>query len=265
MARLQSSRRLLQESTLLLCLLAPVGLLARDDQQATAPAPVPDASASAQQLEQQGDILRAEKRYLDSIDFYNAAMKKHPTALLWNKEGMSYLLLQRVPEATKCFDRAIKTDKKAPEGYNNRGYIEQRDKNYDKAIKYYRKAIALRPGDAVFHYNMGTSYFGKHDLATAAREYRVAYQLDPTIFDRVSKTGIMAQSSSPEDRAAFSFMVARMYAQAGDFDHSLEYLRKAMEDGYKDINKVYTESEFASLREDKRFTELMAQKPQPIQ
>jgi len=240
-------------------------LLAWDDQQVAPPAPVPDASASVEQLEQQGDVLRAEKRYLDSIDFYNAAMKMHPTALLWNKEGMAYLLLQRVPEASKCFDRAIKTDKKAPEGYNNRGYIEQREKNYDKAIKYYRKAILLRPNDAVFHYNMGTSYFGKHDFPLAAQEYRTAYQLDPTIFDRVSKTGIMAQSSSPEDRAAFSFMVARMYAQAGDLDHSLEYLRKAMEEGYKDINKVYTESEFASLREDKRFAELMAQKPQPIQ
>ena len=38
-----------------------------------------------------------------------------------------------------------------------------------------------------------------------------------------------------------------------------------MEEGYKHINKVYTDSEFASLREDKRFAELMAQKPEPIQ
>jgi hypothetical protein len=75
----------------------------------------------------------------------------------------------------------------------------------------------------------------------------------------------MAQSSSPEDRAAFSFMVAKMYAQAGDFERSLEYLRKAMEEGYKNIGKVYTDAEFASLRTDPRFTDLMAQKPQAIQ
>ena len=75
----------------------------------------------------------------------------------------------------------------------------------------------------------------------------------------------MAQTSSPEDRAAFSFMVAKMYAQAGDFDRSLEYLRKAMEEGYKGIDKVYTDSEFASLRTDPRFADLMAQKPASIQ
>ncbi len=266
MARLPLPRTLLPLSLLVILLLAfPLCLLASDEQQQpNAPSPIPDGSASAADLEQQGDALRAQKRYLDSLDFYSAAMAKHPTALLWNKEGMAYLFLQKYPEATKCFDRAIKADKKAPAGYNNRGYMEQREKNYGKAIKYYKKAVALAPDDAVFHYNMGTSYFGKHDYQMAALQYRTAYKLDPDIFDRVSRIGVMAQSGSPEDRAAFSFLVAKMYAQAGDFDRSLEYLRKAMEEGYKDIKRVYTDSEFASLRTDKRFEELMSQKPQPI-
>jgi tetratricopeptide (TPR) repeat protein len=265
MARISSPRTLLPLTLLTLFLLVPpFGLRARADQQVNPPPPVPDGSASAKDLEEEGDALRAQKRYLDSIDFYSVAITKQPTALLWNKKGMALLFLQRYPEATKCFDRAIKADKKAPEGYNNRGYMEQRDKNYNKAIKYYKKAVTLNPNDAVFHYNMGTSYFGKHEYETAAQQYRLAYGLDPDIFNRVSRIGVMAQSGSPQDRAAFSFMVAKMYAQAGDFDRSLEYLRKAMEEGYKDIKKVYTDSEFATLRTDKRFEELMSQKPEPI-
>ena len=226
---------------------------------------IPDGSASAAELEKQGDQLRMEKRYLDSIDFYRVALKKQPTALLWNKEGMAYLLLQRPDKAKKCFEQAIKLDKHAPEGYNNRGYIEQMSQKYDKAIKDYNKAIKLRADDAVFYYNLGTAYFGKHDYKTAAQDYKTAFSLDPNIFVRVSRIGVMAQTTSPEDRATFSFMVAKMYAQAGDVDHSLEYLRKAMEDGYKHINLVYTDSEFATLRTDKRFEELMAQKPPAIQ
>jgi tetratricopeptide (TPR) repeat protein len=229
-----------------------------------APPPIPDGSASPQTLEIQGDALRAQKRYLDSIDFYNAALVKQPTALLWNKIGMSYLLLQKPDQAGKAFDHAIKLDKRAPEGYNNRGYVEQMKKKYDKAIKYYQKAIKLRPSDAVFYFNTASSYFCNHDYRQAAKNYKQAFTLDPDIFDRASRTGVMAQATSPEDRAAFSFMVAKMYAQAGDVDHSLEYLRKAMEDGYKDIKKVYTESEFATLRTDKRFEELMAQRPPAI-
>ena len=112
---------------------------------------------------------------------------------------------------------------------------------------------------------MGAAYFAKHEFEKATQEYQTAFKIDPDIFVRVSRTGVMAQTTSPEDRAAFSFMVAKMYAQAGDLEHSLEYLRKAMEEGYKNINQVYTDSEFASLRTDKRFTDLMAQKPQAIQ
>jgi tetratricopeptide (TPR) repeat protein len=218
-----------------------------------------------QELERQGDQLRAQKRYLDSVDYYNAAIAKQPTALLWNKKGIALLFLQRNKEAQKCFEEALRVDKNSPEAMNNLGFVAQMEKRYNKAIKYYQKALALRPQSPTFHYNLGAAYFSKHDFARATQEYQTAYTLDPDIFQRVSKTGVMAQSTSPEDRAAFSFMVARMYAQAGDFEHSLEYLRKAMEEGYKNIDKVYTESEFANLRTDPRFAELMAQKPQAIQ
>jgi tetratricopeptide (TPR) repeat protein len=266
MARLRLPRTLLPLLLLVMVLLgSPLSSSASDQPQANPPSPVPNPNASAKDLEDHGDILRAEKRYLDSIDFYSAAIAKQPTALLWNKEGMAYLFLQKYQDASKCFNRAIKIDKNDPKAYNNRGYMEQRNKNYSKAIRYYKKALALDPNDAVFHYNLGSSYFGKHEYALAVQQYRAAVVLEPDIFDRVSRIGVMVQAGSPEDRAAFSFMVARMYAQAGDVDHSLEYLRKAMEEGYKDIKKVYTDSEFASLRTDKRFEELMAKKPQPIQ
>ncbi|MGC2108718.1 MAG: tetratricopeptide repeat protein [Candidatus Korobacteraceae bacterium] len=277
MARLRWSRILLllwSLSTLLLVAaifaLPSLGQEATPTDQATMPAaqassvPIPDGSASAEQLEIQGDELRAKKLYLDSIDYYSAALAKKPSALLWNKKGMAYLFLQHREDAAKCFDKAIKLDKHAPEGYNNRGYVEQMKKNYDKAIKYYNKAVKLRPTDAVFYFNIGSSYFGQHEYPDAAKSYRQAFAIDPDIFNRASRTGVMAQATSPADRAVFSFMVAKMYAQAGDLDHSLEYLRKAMEDGYKDINKVYTDREFATLRTDKRFEELMAQRPQAI-
>ncbi len=277
MARPRSPRILLLACSLVtLLLVVPLMAWPQDGQtsppvEATSPAtqltppPIPDGSASAAVLEEQGDELRAQKRYLDSIDYYNTALKKQPSAMLWNKEGMSYLLMQRPDRAAKCFDHAIKADKHAAESYNNRGYVEQMKKKYDKAINYYKKAIELRPSDAVFYYNMGSSYFGEHNYVNAGKQYALAFSRDPDIFTRVSHTGIMAQATSPEDRAAFSFMVAKMYAQAGDFDRSLEYLRKAMENGYKKINDVYTDHEFATLRTDKRFEELMAQRPQAIQ
>jgi tetratricopeptide (TPR) repeat protein len=238
---------------------------AAQQQQQASPPLVSLTTGTPQELERQGDQLRAQKRYLDAIDYYKAAIAKQQTSLLLNKEGIALLFLQHNKDAQKCFEQAVKIDKNSAEGMNNLGFVAEMDKRYNKAIKYYEKALAIRPDSATFHYNLGAAYFSKHEYDTAAQEYRTAYQLDPEIFQRVSKMGIMAQSTSPEDRAAFLFMVAKMYAQAGDVDHSLEYLRKAMENGYKNIDKVYKDSEFASLRTDPRFAMLMAQKPQAIQ
>jgi hypothetical protein len=49
-----------------------------------------------------------------------------------------------------------------------------------------------------------------------------------------------------------------LYAKMGLSDQSLEYLRKAMEAGYKDLKNVYKDAEFAQLRKSPSFTELMA-------
>lgn len=244
-------------------------LPARADQQPPQPQPGPAplvslTTGTPQELEKQGDQLRAQKRYLDAIDYYNAAIAQQPTSLLWNKKGIALLFLQHSKEAQKCFEQSVKLDKNSAEGLNNLGFVSQMEKRYNRAIKYYEKALALRPNSATFHYNLGAAYFSKHEFDKATQEYRTAYQLDPDIFQRVSKTGVMAQTTSPEDRAAFCFMVAKMYAQAGDLDHSIEYLRKAMEEGYKNIDKVYTDAEFASLRTDPRFAELMAKKPSAL-
>ncbi|HEY4931298.1 MAG TPA: tetratricopeptide repeat protein [Terriglobales bacterium] len=242
------------------------GVQASDQQQpATAPPLVSLTSATPQDLEKQGDQLRAQKRYLDAVDYYSAAIAQQPTTLLWNKKGITLLFLTHKKEAQECFKQALKLDKNSAEALNNLGFVEQTQKNYGKAIKYYNKALAARPNSSTFHYNLGAAYFAKHDFDKATQEYQTAYKLDPEIFQRVSKMGIMAQSSSPEDRAAFSFMVAKMYAQSGDLEHSLEYLRKAMEEGYKGIDKVYTDSVFASLRTDPRFADLMTQKPTSLQ
>jgi hypothetical protein len=88
--------------------------------------------------------------------------------------------------------------------------------------------------------------------------------LDPDVFERSSRTGISARMSSPEDRARYFFMLAKLYAASGDLDKSLLCLKKSLEDGFSDIDKVYKDAEFASLRKDQRFQELMSQRPTAI-
>jgi pentatricopeptide repeat protein len=134
-------------------------------------------------------------------------------------------------------------------------------KNYRKAVSEYQKALAIHEDNASYHSNLGTAYFALREFPAAVNEYVRAMQIDPEIFEHRSQTGIAAHMSSPEDRAYYSFVLARIYAKAGDLDRALEYLRRAMEDGYKGIDSVYKDQEFAMLRKDPRFAELMSSKP----
>ena len=76
---------------------------------------------------------------------------------------------------------------------------------------------------------------------------------------------MQAQLPSPEDRAHYNYTVAKLYAKMGLPERSLEYLRRAMEQGYKDLKNVYKDAEFTDLRKDPRFTELMASRTPVIE
>src|SRR5436305_1910786 len=65
----------------------------------------PSKTASAAELEDQGDQLRAKKNFADALDYYRAAIKKHDTPVLENKAGLSEMSLFHLNEAQHRFDK----------------------------------------------------------------------------------------------------------------------------------------------------------------
>ena len=119
-------------------------------------------------------------------------------------------------------------------------------------------------GAASYYSNLGAAYFAKKQFEKASLSYSKALELDPDVFERISRAGVQAQLPSPEDRARYDYVLAKLYARMGVAERSLRYLKKAMEDGYKDIANVYKDNEFTTLRKDPRFAELMAAKTTAI-
>jgi tetratricopeptide (TPR) repeat protein len=224
----------------------------------------PPPDATAQQLETTADQLRGRKSYLEAMDYFRAALAKQPSAQIYNKMGIVELQTFHLADARKSFERAIKLDKREADALNNLGVVYYEGKNFGKAVKYYNKAINLRPDMASYYSNLGAALFSKKDFEKAGIAYAKALELDPDIFERTSRTGVAAQLPSPEDRARYEYLMARLYAKMGRAEDSLQCLRKAMEQGYKDINMVYKDAEFSALRKDPRFIELMNAKPPAI-
>jgi tetratricopeptide (TPR) repeat protein len=254
-------------SALLLSALYSLPLQAQSNEQVEiGPPPLhrvepPAPGASPAELEKQGDELRVQKNFLDAVDYYMAALKGNAgNASLFNKIGICQLMTQRYKEAKKSFERAIKADRQHADAYNNLGVIYYQAKSYGAAIHNYEKAIALKDDAASYYSNLGAAYFGKKQFEKAVHNYAKAVELDPDVFERSSHAGVMAQLPSPEDRAHYDYVLAKLYARNGVTDRSLHYLKKAMEEGYKDIKNVYRDDEFSTLRKDPRFAELMGTK-----
>jgi tetratricopeptide (TPR) repeat protein len=225
---------------------------------------LPLDTSTAAQLEDQGDNLRAHNFHLDALDSYKAAIRKKPSAVLYNKLGITYILLRHPADAEAAITRAIQMQKNYSDAWNNRASVYYMAGDFKRATKDYQRAIKINDQNASYHSNLGSAYFNRRDLVKASREYQIALKLDPFVFERSTRTGIAALMGKPGNHAEFEYMMAKLFAQSGDPANSLLHLRKALEEGYKNINNVYKDQEFATLRADQRFKDLMSQKPEAI-
>jgi tetratricopeptide (TPR) repeat protein len=227
----------------------------------------PSPAASAQQLEEQGDILRARKFYVDAIDYYHVAQQKSDSATLHNKIGICFIQLQRYADSRKEFEKATKMNPEYAEAFNNLGAANYQMRRFSVAVKFYQKAIKLDEPSAHFHFNLASAYFSRKDFDRASHEYQRALQLDPSIFDPQAGGGISVKlaTQTQSDRAYFHYMIAKMYGSRGDKENCRLYLAKANEAGYPYIKDALKDGEFAQMRKDPSFVQYVRSLKKPTE
>ncbi len=218
---------------------------------------------SATELEKAGDQARAQKDYPEAIRYLEAAVKKNPkNSVLLNKLGLTELKNNDLKHASYYFEKAAKRDSKNADAINNLGAVYYMQKNFGAAAKYFKKAVALEETRPTFHINLGAAWFSQKKTERAVTEYARALELDPMALQNPGKVGVTAQIASPEERAQFSYMMAKIYAKRGDTEDCLQCLRKAKEDGYRNLTNVYRDEEFAKMRDNPRLHEVV---PPPVE
>jgi tetratricopeptide (TPR) repeat protein len=224
--------------------------------------PQADTSKPVISPETRGDILMARRMYREAIDAFAEGSPKD--AVLRNKTGIAYHQLMQLDSARKCYEQAVKLKPDYHEAINNLGTVWYAKKSYRRAISQYRKAIKLAPDTASIHSNLGTAYFARKDFEPAMEEFRIALQLDPNVFEHHSSYGVMLQERSVQDRAKFHYSMAALYAQGGRSELALQYLRKALEEGFRERKKLDTDPAFAAMRELPEFKQLLALEPRVL-
>jgi tetratricopeptide (TPR) repeat protein len=209
---------------------------------------VPPAVRPQEMQEERAKVQMAEKRYDAAIQTYQELLKAEPkNAAYLNMIGIAYLDLGNYAQAKKYFIRAAKADNKFSSAVNNLGMVYYHQKNFKGAIREYLRAAAIDPGQAGTHANLGFAYYNTNKFPEAAVEFQKALELDPHIFERNDKAGNTVQDRSVSNHGLFFFTMAKVYAQKKDAEHCAEYLRKSLDEGYKDIGKARTDPAFKDV------------------
>jgi Tfp pilus assembly protein PilF len=214
----------------------------------------PEGTKPAVTPEMRGDIFMARKMYREAIEVYRQAPV---SPVIMNKIGIAYHHMLDLAMAKKYYEQAVKLNKHYSEAINNIGTIHYAQRNYRRAVNQYKKALKLAPYSASIHSNLGTAYFARKKYKDAMKHYELALQLDPEVFEHRSTSGVLLQERTVQERAKFHFYMAKTYAKAGMTDRALQYMRKAIEEGFKDRKKFTEDPEFAALRDLPEFQQLL--------
>jgi tetratricopeptide (TPR) repeat protein len=227
--------------------------------------PAAKPPAPALSSETRGDIFMAKKDFREAIEMYQEGAAGN--AVLQNKLGIAYQQLNQPDNALKAYARAVKLKPDYMEALNNIGTVYYGRKSYRRAISAYNRALKTVPGEprgAVVYENMGRAWFNRKDYDKARECLQTAVRLDPEVFQHHGDVGQILEETSIEERARYHFYLAKIYATAGRSDLALQYLRKALEEGFKGKKTLDAEPDFATLKDLPEFKELLAREPRVL-
>lgn len=204
--------------------------------------------------EARGDLMMARGQYVAAIKAYQEAPQN--SAAVWNKMGMAWQHLFATDNAKKDYQRALRLKPRYPEAINNLGTIYYAEKDYREAERLYRRALKLMPHSATVYNNLGAAYFAQGNYKKGSKAYQKAFAIDPSVFGNATFHGV-SEVGSPQQMAVQDYCLAELFAQAGMTDRAIQYLRKAMAEGFTDRKRVMKDHSFASLRKTPEFAELM--------
>ncbi len=213
-------------------------------------------------VETRGDIFMARKMYREAIDVFREDKSKNPVIL--NKIGIAYHQMQQLDNARKSYEQAIRVKPDYAEAINNLGTVYYARKSFGRAVRYYKRALKYAPNSASIYSNLGTAYFAQKKYKEAMETYQTALKLDPNVFESHGSYGVLLEERNVEERAKFHFHMAKLYAQASRNELALQYLRKALEEGFKDKKKIEEDPDFQAMRDLPEFKELLALEPRVL-
>ena len=222
------------------------------------------------------EIFKKEKRkkkpekYIDGLYKKQISMfeKAAQVAPKWvmphiNLAGLYYINDELEKSETACtVAHALDSTQIGPIWYMGNIYSDKKD--YEKAIKLYHQVINKYPNFNVNVYNnLGYAYYKSNDFDPAEKMYKKAIELDPAhplAYENLGLLYYMSKKYSecisinkkwldiyPDDNTAY-YNIACLFSLQGKGAAAVEWLKKAIEKGYNNYDKLKKDADLENAR-----------------
>ncbi len=168
------------------------------------------------------------------------AKKETETALRLNPDyaeahynlGNIYSRQDRLEDAIKEFQTALRLNPDYVEAYANLGVVYIHLKRLEEAARVFQQALTLKPSYALAHVNLGIVYRKQDRLDDAVSEFRASLRMRPDFAEAHYELGLVYKSQNMLNEAVHEFETALKlrpdFAKARD---NLLLLRRSMQKG----------------------------------
>ena len=127
-----------------------------------------------------GNAYDTQGRLQDAVEEFSLAVKIDPGNIAaWYNRGCVDLKLNQPDKAIADCSRAIALDPTYAKAYSNRGKAYGVKEQYDSSLVDLSRAITLSPKDPIFYYNRATTYGQMKDYPLSLADFSRAIEIDP--------------------------------------------------------------------------------------
>ena len=159
--------------------------------------------AQADQLNDDSELIKAEKLYLKAAAIDNSAER-------WNKVGNFYYNLKRWNEALDCYEKSISINNTNPVFYENCGLAYENLNKTTEAEQSYLKALEMDKESGHYFNRLGVFYFNQKTYIKSVNYYKEALEREPK-------------------QIVYIENICLSYEQMNQFDEAIHYYELALQ------------------------------------
>jgi len=204
--------------------------------------------------------LILNEQYKKAIIEFRSALDTNPNIVeIYNLIGICYVQLRKFKQAQEEFLQAIGRNPSFAAAHNNLGTVYYAQSNYEEAAREYKEALRLNPEMASAYHNLANIYLAQNGIESAIELYKKAFKINPDYL-AFSSTFVASVDEFPPGKGEKEYSYACVLASQNKIEEALEYLQKAINNGFSNWDKIKNEPDFQSLKDNPRFKKLIEKK-----